>query len=101
MLLDPRHDGESLTRLCHSKKANIPVYSFAEHQRQRHTTTLYSPRVLILEGILALHDPRIVEMLDVKVAFLSACFVVAIANLLAGQIFVEADMDVCLGRRSV
>ncbi|KAF4767394.1 hypothetical protein HAV15_009132 [Penicillium sp. str.  len=38
------------------------------------------PRVIILEGILALHDPRIVEMLDVK-------------------IFVEADMDVCLGRR--
>ncbi|KAJ5101566.1 Uridine kinase [Penicillium alfredii] len=36
------------------------------HQRQPQTTTLYSPRVLILEGILALHDPRIVEMLDVK-----------------------------------
>lgn len=50
-----------------SKKANIPIYSFAEHQRQSQTTTLYSPRVLILEGILALHDPRIVEMLDVKV----------------------------------
>lgn len=50
-----------------SKKANIPIYSFNEHQRQPQTTTLYSPRVLILEGILALHDPRIVEMLDVKV----------------------------------
>lgn len=49
------------------KKANIPVYSFADHQRQPQTTTLYSPRVIILEGILALHDPRIVEMLDVKV----------------------------------
>lgn len=49
------------------KKANIPVYSFAEHQRQTHTSTLYSPHVLILEGILALHDPRILEMLDVKV----------------------------------
>ncbi|THC99543.1 hypothetical protein EYZ11_001003 [Aspergillus tanneri] len=36
--------------------------------------------VLILEGILALHDPRINDLLDVK-------------------IFVEADMDVCLGRR--
>lgn len=49
------------------KKAHIPVYSFAEHQRQPQTTTLYSPRVLILEGILALHDPRIVDLLDVKV----------------------------------
>ncbi|CAI7612479.1 unnamed protein product [Penicillium glandicola] len=71
---------ETLRDLKKGKKANIPVYSFAEHQRQSHTTTLYSPRVIILEGILALHDPRIVEMLDVK-------------------IFVEADMDVCLGRR--
>lgn len=52
------------------KKAHIPVYSFAEHQRQPQTTTLYSPRVLILEGILALHDPRIVNLLDVKVRLL-------------------------------
>ncbi|CAI7650977.1 unnamed protein product [Penicillium viridicatum] len=71
---------ETLRDLKKGKKANIPVYSFSEHQRQPNTTTLYSPRVIILEGILALHDPRIVEMLDVK-------------------IFVEADMDVCLGRR--
>jgi len=49
------------------KKADIPVYSFTQHQRQPETTTLYSPHVLILEGILALWDPRIVEMLDVKV----------------------------------
>lgn len=47
--------------------AHIPVYSFAEHQRQPQTKTLYSPRVLILDGILALHDPRIAAMLDVKV----------------------------------
>ncbi|CAG7936267.1 unnamed protein product [Penicillium nalgiovense] len=71
---------DTLRDLKQGKRANIPVYSFAEHQRQPNTTTLYSPRVIILEGILALHDPRIVEMLDVK-------------------IFVEADMDVCLGRR--
>ncbi|KAJ6149776.1 hypothetical protein N7471_000975 [Penicillium samsonianum] len=71
---------ETLRDLKKGKKANIPIYSFSEHQRQPNTTTLYSPRVIILEGILALHDPRIVEMLDVK-------------------IFVEADMDVCLGRR--
>ncbi|KAI9045042.1 uridine kinase family protein [Aspergillus affinis] len=70
----------TLTDLKQGKKADIPIYSFAEHQRQPHTTTLYSPRVLILEGILALHDQRIMDLLDVK-------------------IFVEADMDVCLGRR--
>jgi Phosphoribulokinase / Uridine kinase family len=36
---------------------------------------------VILEGILALHDPRVLDMLDLK-------------------IFVEADADVCLSRRS-
>ncbi|KKA17025.1 Uridine kinase [Rasamsonia emersonii CBS 393.64] len=73
---------QTLRDLKRGKRANIPVYSFKDHQRQPKTTPLYSPHVLILEGILALHDPRIVEMLDVK-------------------IFVEADMDVCLGRRNM
>ncbi|KAJ5908890.1 Phosphoribulokinase/uridine kinase [Penicillium taxi] len=70
----------TLQDLKKGKTANIPVYSFADHQRQAQTTKIYSPRVLILEGILALHDQRILDMLDVK-------------------IFVDADMDVCLGRR--
>ncbi|CRG90601.1 uridine kinase [Talaromyces islandicus] len=73
---------QTLRDLKQGKKANIPVYSFKEHQRQKETTPLYSPRVLILEGILALHDPRILDLLDAK-------------------IFVEADMDVCLGRRII
>ncbi|KAE8309325.1 hypothetical protein RU639_001018 [Aspergillus parasiticus] len=71
---------QTLKDLKQGKKADIPVYSFADHQRQPQTTTLYSPHVIILEGILALHDPRVLELLDVK-------------------IFVEADMDICLGRR--
>lgn len=64
-----------------SKKTEIPIYSFAKHQREKHTLSVYSPHVVILEGILALHDPRIYEMLDMK-------------------IFVEADADLCLSRRS-
>jgi hypothetical protein len=46
---------------------------------------------------LALHDPRIVEMLDVKVHTLPSLAVNKADP--AIQIFVEADMDVCLGRR--
>jgi uridine kinase len=46
------------------------------------TTPIYSPHVVIVEGILALNDPRIFGMLDMKV-------------------FVEADPDVCLSRRIV
>lgn len=59
----------------------MPVYSFAKHQRLDEKVSLYSPHVIILEGILALNDPRILEMLDLKV-------------------FVEADADLCLSRRS-
>ena len=44
--------------------------------------SLYSPHVLILEGIFALYDQRVLDLLDLK-------------------IFAEADADVCLGRRSM
>lgn len=46
----------------------MPIYSFVRHQREKETTSVYSPHVLILEGILALHDPRILELLDMKVS---------------------------------
>jgi uridine kinase len=52
----------------YSRRVEIPVYSFEQHQRLKETNPLYSPSVLILEGILALNDPRILEMLDMKVA---------------------------------
>lgn len=63
-----------------SKKADIPVYSFEKHARLDKTTTIYSPHVLILEGIFALHDERVRSMLDL-------------------MIFAEADADLCLSRR--
>ena len=69
-------------RLIHySKRANIPVYSFEKHAREARTTTIYSPHVLSLEGIFALYDPRVLELLDLR-------------------IFAEADADLCLSRRS-
>jgi uridine kinase len=60
----------------------VPIYSFEKHARLEKTTTIYSPHVLILEGIFALHDPRVLELLDLK-------------------IFAEADADLCLSRRLV
>lgn len=63
-----------------SQKADIPVYSFEQHARLDKTTTLYSPHVVILEGIFALHDDRVLDMLDMK-------------------IFADADADLCLARR--
>lgn len=49
------------------KRAEIPVYSFEKHARLDRTTAIYSPHVLILEGIFALYDPRVLELLDMKV----------------------------------
>jgi uridine kinase len=56
-----------VTELACSRRAEIPIYSFEKHARQPETTTIYSPHVLVLEGIFALHDPRVVEILDLKV----------------------------------
>ena len=57
------------------------MYSFENHQRLETTTRIYSPHVLILEGIFALFDQRVLDLLDMK-------------------IFAEADADLCLARRS-
>ncbi|TQS34818.1 hypothetical protein Golomagni_04786 [Golovinomyces magnicellulatus] len=74
ILLDRLHN------LKAGKIAEIPRYSFSKHAREIETTSIYSPHVLILEGIFALYDPRVLALLDMK-------------------IFCEADTDTCLSRR--
>jgi uridine kinase len=74
----PFHQGIGL--MYFRKRTEVPIYSFAKHAREKETSVIYSPHVLILEGIFALHDPRILELLDLKV-------------------FAEADADLCLSRR--
>ena len=51
------------------KRAEIPIYSFEKHARLEKTTLVYSPHVLILEGIYALYDPRVTRLLDMKVSW--------------------------------
>jgi uridine kinase len=58
----------------------VPIYSFEKHAREAKTQPIYSPHVLVLEGIFALHDQRVLDLLDLKV-------------------FAEADPDLCLSRR--
>ncbi|KAF2838680.1 uridine-cytidine kinase 2 [Patellaria atrata CBS 101060] len=71
---------EKLRAIKEGKKADLPIYSFEKHQRVTEVHTIYSPHVLILEGIFALHDQRVLDLLDLK-------------------IFAEADADLCLSRR--
>ncbi|KAG6851100.1 hypothetical protein H0H93_000980 [Arthromyces matolae] len=62
------------------KQSNIPIYSFAEHQRLSETKYLYGATVIITEGILALHESSMRELYDLK-------------------IFVQCDSDLMLARR--
>ncbi|TRX96716.1 hypothetical protein FHL15_002382 [Xylaria flabelliformis] len=57
---------ETLQDLKAGKRAEVPVYSFERHQRMEETTTIYSPHVLILEGIFALYDPRVMDLMDMR-----------------------------------
>lgn len=69
-----------LIRLKRGEKTDIPVYDFKEHDRTKKVSTLYGANVVVLEGIYALYDARILDLLDLK-------------------IFVLEDYDVCMARR--
>lgn len=71
---------ETVKSLKAGKKTHIPVYSFKEHARTKKVTTIYGANVIIIEGIMALYDPRLLELMDLKV-------------------YVDTDLDVCLARR--
>ncbi|KAH7925492.1 armadillo beta-catenin plakoglobin [Leucogyrophana mollusca] len=62
------------------RQTNIPIYSFAEHQRLDETKYLYGAAIIIAEGIMALNDPALRELYDLKV-------------------FVQCDSDLMLARR--
>lgn len=83
-----------------SKRTQIPVYSFEKHARLENSTVIYSPHVLILEGIFALHDPRVLELMDMRVSLPSIKYYALGLALTDHQIYCEADADTCLSRRS-
>ena len=73
---------EQLKELKAGKAIRCPVYSFSEHQRTDETELVLPSKVVIVEGILIFQDPRLREMLDIK-------------------IFVETDADVRILRRAL
>ena len=73
---------EQLKALKAGKPIRCPVYSYAEHQRTNETQLVLPSKVVIVEGILIFQDPRLREMLDIK-------------------IFVETDADVRILRRAL
>ena len=73
---------EQLKELKAGKAIRCPVYSYADHQRTSETELIRPSKVVIVEVILIFQDPRLREMLDIK-------------------IFVETDADVRILRRAL
>jgi len=71
---------EHLTKLSNMQCIEKPAYDFENHNRKKETTTFYPKDIIILEGILLLDEPKLRDMLDIK-------------------IFVDTDSDVRIIRR--
>ena len=73
---------EDLKKLKRGETIHCPVYSYTLHNRTEETLEIRPTKVVIVEGILIFHDPRLRELLDIK-------------------IFVETDADVRILRRAL
>ncbi|KAJ1790992.1 Uridine kinase [Coemansia sp. RSA 2399] len=69
-----------LSDLKQGRATDIPQYDFATHSPSNECQHVYGASVVIFEGIFALYNPEILEMMDMK-------------------IFVDTDSDICLARR--
>ena len=61
---------------------DCPTYDYTVHNRAKETLRVEPTRVIIVEGILILHDPQLRELMDIK-------------------LFVDTDADVRILRRLV
>ena len=71
---------EHLEKLCSGVRAPLPIYDFSAHLRSTEVRWLTPAPVLVIEGILVLHQPELRAFMDLKV-------------------FVDADPDVRALRR--
>ena len=71
---------EHLSSLMKWKSIEMPTYDFATNKRQKETKHLKPNKFIIFEGILAFHDKRIRDLMDLK-------------------LFIDLDDDMRLSRR--
>jgi uridine kinase len=70
----------ALNTLLEGKDAEIPVYDFKKHSRAPYKQTIKSNKLILYEGIFSLFDPKVRDMMKLK-------------------IFVQTDDDLRLSRR--
>ena len=73
---------EHLRALREGKAIDCPVYDYSRHNRSNETIHVEPKKIILVEGILLLADPRVRDLIDIK-------------------IFVEADADERILRRIV
>ncbi len=56
-----------LKELINYNEVNIPIYNFKRHKRIEETNKLQPKPIIVLEGIFALYDPRIRELINLKI----------------------------------
>jgi uridine kinase len=71
---------QCVRKIRKGQRVKIPIYDFKTHSRLKETETIYGADVLVVEGILALYDKRLRDLMDLKV-------------------FVDTDSDLRLARR--
>jgi uridine kinase len=71
---------EHLKALLSGNPVETPVYDFRQYRRLETVKKLGPHRIVVLEGILILHSPKIRDLMDIRV-------------------YVDQDPDVCLIRR--
>jgi uridine kinase len=71
---------EQMSALLEGRSVEMPQYDFAQHNRKPERKTVEPTDVIILEGILVLHDDVLNEMMDLR-------------------LYVETDADVRILRR--
>ncbi|MGL5653377.1 MAG: uridine kinase, partial [Vibrio sp.] len=71
---------QHLEMLARGEAVEVPEYSYTEHTRTASTTTMTPKKVIILEGILLLTDPRL-------------------RSLMHATVFMDTPLDICLLRR--
>jgi uridine kinase len=71
---------QHLEQLSRGNTVDVPEYSYVEHTRTDNASTMTAKKVIILEGILLLTDPRLRELMH-------------------ATIFMDTPLDICLLRR--
>ena len=56
-----------LQKLIQGESVDIPIYDYAAHSRSKNSLHVKDPHIIILEGILALFDEGLRQMMDIKI----------------------------------